>query len=534
MLMLLNRYIKDENEYGVILQNTLYAVPFYLDEHITELRTTFPYGNVIVGIYSNGLTNYPDTKLLEYSSFIRLNNNQNYDLKTVAINTTGLTLGSFYWLVCISDRESNFMSYGNKSVITPLMFDDVLNLPGNGYMISILPISTLPSLFPTGAKFIKTEEFAPMFKKKKTNTFSGGGGGSGISGISGFSGSGGSQDLATTLAIGNNTGSTSIGLDDGTVIYGVSDPISFIQLTPNINIQTDFKIYIQCDDTLSLLGNNDILIQSENNLTLNSVGTQINFSAPIYNFTNQTPSNLAYFDASSNLVSLGIGTGLTVSGGNLNVTGGGSSGVSGFSGSGISGASGISGFSGSGISGFSGSGISGFSGSGISGFSGSGISGFSGSGISGFSGDSGISGSGISGFSGSGISGFSGSGISGFSGVTNRSFGITVDGQGGVVSTGQKGYCIVPYSGTIQSWTIISDASGSIVFDIWKTAGPTIPTVANTITASAKPTLSSQQTATSSSLGTWSTLAVTTGDFIGWNVDSASTITRAILSIKVV
>ena len=51
--------------------------------------------------------------------------------------------------------------------------------------------------------------------------------------------------------------------------------------------------------------------------------TKIAFDSPVYNFTHQTASKLAYFDISSNLISLGIGSGLSVSGGNLVATGGG-------------------------------------------------------------------------------------------------------------------------------------------------------------------------------------------------------------------
>ena len=110
--------------------------------------------------------------------------------------------------------------------------------------------------------------------------------------------------------------------------------------------------------------------------------------------------------------------------------------------------------------------------------------------------------------------------------------GATIDGSGGTITLGQKGYVQVPYACTINSWRIIANAAGSIVIDVWKTAAPTIPTVANTITGSAKPTLSSQQTAASSTLTGWTT-SVAADDIIGFNVNSATTVSWVILQLIV-
>jgi hypothetical protein len=57
------------------------------------------------------------------------------------------------------------------------------------------------------------------------------------------------------------------------------------------------------------------------------------------------------------------------------------------------------------------------------------------------------------------------------------------------------------------------------------------PTVADTITASAKPTLSSATKAEDSTLTGWST-SVTAGDVIGFKVDSATTVTRVLVEIE--
>lgn len=112
------------------------------------------------------------------------------------------------------------------------------------------------------------------------------------------------------------------------------------------------------------------------------------------------------------------------------------------------------------------------------------------------------------------------------------SAGIVVDGGGATITTGQKGYLLCPYAGTITAATLIADQSGSCVIDVWKAAYPTIPTVTNSIVASAPPTLSSAQESQDSTLTGWTT-SVSAGDVIGFNVNSASGITRVMLSLSI-
>jgi hypothetical protein len=111
-------------------------------------------------------------------------------------------------------------------------------------------------------------------------------------------------------------------------------------------------------------------------------------------------------------------------------------------------------------------------------------------------------------------------------------FGVSVDGSGGVITTGQKGYVKIPYNFTITAWTIIGTPSGTLIFDVWK-ANNTLPTVANTIiTGGTKPTLSGSTLANSSSVSGWNVNGLA-NDIIGWNVDSATTVTNAVLQIYV-
>jgi hypothetical protein len=79
----------------------------------------------------------------------------------------------------------------------------------------------------------------------------------------------------------------------------------------------------------------------------------------------------------------------------------------------------------------------------------------------------------------------------------------------------------------------MADQSGSIVIDVWKdTLANYPPTVADSITGSAKPTLVSAQSATSSTLTGWTT-TISANDVLRYNVDSATTITRVTLSISI-
>lgn len=112
------------------------------------------------------------------------------------------------------------------------------------------------------------------------------------------------------------------------------------------------------------------------------------------------------------------------------------------------------------------------------------------------------------------------------------SFGITIDGGGSAITTGVKGYVTIPYDCTITGWTLVADVSGSVVIDVWKDVYANYPpTVADTISGTEKPTLSSAIKNQDLSLSTWTT-TVTAGDVIGFNVDSADTITRVHLIIN--
>jgi len=117
------------------------------------------------------------------------------------------------------------------------------------------------------------------------------------------------------------------------------------------------------------------------------------------------------------------------------------------------------------------------------------------------------------------------------SNLKTGSFGTTVDGYIGVIQPGVVGYVVMPYAGTITGWSIAANVSGSIRFDIWK-ANNALPTVANTIVASAKPALTSVQYLSSTTLTGWTTTFIA-GDVFAFFVETATTIKNATISIRV-
>ena len=108
------------------------------------------------------------------------------------------------------------------------------------------------------------------------------------------------------------------------------------------------------------------------------------------------------------------------------------------------------------------------------------------------------------------------------------------DGGGSPISTGIKGDRLIPYGCVIGKVTLLADQSGSIVIDIWKdTYANYAPTDADSITASAPPTISAAIKAQDETLTGW-TKEIAAGDTLRFNVDSCATIQRAILVLEVV
>lgn len=112
-------------------------------------------------------------------------------------------------------------------------------------------------------------------------------------------------------------------------------------------------------------------------------------------------------------------------------------------------------------------------------------------------------------------------------------FPIVIDGAGGAIAAGVKVDLPWPYNAKITGWEIMADQSGSIVVDLWKdTYANYPPTVADTFVGANKPTLATAQkhTYTAAAGAEWT---INQGDIVRVNVDSATTVTRVLIALKV-
>jgi hypothetical protein len=102
-----------------------------------------------------------------------------------------------------------------------------------------------------------------------------------------------------------------------------------------------------------------------------------------------------------------------------------------------------------------------------------------------------------------------------------------------VIAVGSKVRVYCPYAFAILGVTMGADQSGSVVVDIWKdTHANYPPTNADSITASAKPTISAATKSQDNTLTGW-TKTVDADTWLFFNVDSCSTITQVTLALKI-
>lgn len=119
-------------------------------------------------------------------------------------------------------------------------------------------------------------------------------------------------------------------------------------------------------------------------------------------------------------------------------------------------------------------------------------------------------------------------------GAKDGTINVLFDGGGATLTTGVK-LDIGPFdfTFTILAVSLLADQTGSIVIDVWKDSYTNYPpTVADTITASAKPTISSAVKSTDSVLTGWST-SVAANDILRFNIDSVTSIQRVTLAFKI-
>lgn len=108
------------------------------------------------------------------------------------------------------------------------------------------------------------------------------------------------------------------------------------------------------------------------------------------------------------------------------------------------------------------------------------------------------------------------------------------DGNGAAPPANSTVDLYVPFACTIIAATTLADVSGSCVLDIWVKAFSTSspPAVGQTITAAALPTLSTATGANDTTLTGWTT-SIPAGSMVRVNVNSASILTRIVLTLTV-
>ena len=105
--------------------------------------------------------------------------------------------------------------------------------------------------------------------------------------------------------------------------------------------------------------------------------------------------------------------------------------------------------------------------------------------------------------------------------TATSSFGITLDGQGGTISTGTKGYVSIPWSGSIKSWVVMANtgSAGSCIQIDLKRNSTSLVGTGNSAS------LSSQQFASASVSG-WTSTNINANDIMEFVVNSATTLSR--------
>lgn len=105
-------------------------------------------------------------------------------------------------------------------------------------------------------------------------------------------------------------------------------------------------------------------------------------------------------------------------------------------------------------------------------------------------------------------------------------------GGGSVLIADTQVWTRMPYGMTLDAVTLLADVSGSVVIDVWvDTYANYPPTDADSITASAVPTITTDIKSYDNTLSGWST-SLNAGDIVMFNIDSATTITDVTIILE--
>lgn len=111
-----------------------------------------------------------------------------------------------------------------------------------------------------------------------------------------------------------------------------------------------------------------------------------------------------------------------------------------------------------------------------------------------------------------------------------RTINYVVDASPNVIGTGVKGQVTLDVTGTIESWTLVSDTPGNLVVDVKRTTYQNYPSFSS-ITGTEKPTLSNQAKNKDDGLSTWNTI-LNAGDILRFEVESCDLIKQFMIAMK--
>jgi len=123
---------------------------------------------------------------------------------------------------------------------------------------------------------------------------------------------------------------------------------------------------------------------------------------------------------------------------------------------------------------------------------------------------------------GAGITTIASTASGGVAGSTGA-IGISIDGGGSAIVAGSTRSITIPYASTISSWTVVSDASGSIAVHVSSSTYGNYPTLSNMVGTGNGPSLSSAQKNSATPSG-WNGTAIAQGTILSFVVDSAATV----------
>jgi hypothetical protein len=106
---------------------------------------------------------------------------------------------------------------------------------------------------------------------------------------------------------------------------------------------------------------------------------------------------------------------------------------------------------------------------------------------------------------------------------------VTIDASPDNIATGKKGYKQMAYACTVIEWYVLSDASGTIQFDVLKSTFAGYPSTTS-IVGSDYPKLTAQSKNSNTSVN-WT--AVDSGDLLEFEVTSNADVKKASLFLKV-